>query len=318
MGPQPASAGKGLPLFVYFIKRSLVALLVAITVSIVSFLLLHLSGDLAQSLAGPSASAADVAQVRKAYGLDRPIAIQYLDWAGKAIRGDFGDSFFLKQPVFPIIAERLPVTMMLGISALVIALFVSIPLGIAAALRPNSWIDRLALTVSVFGQALPSFWFGLLLMMLFGVTLRWLPVSGTGGWEYYVMPAITLSYYSIPTFMRLTRAGMMEVLASDYIRTARAKGLRSMTVLFKHALRNAIIPLVAVAAVQLGFALGGSIVIESVFSLHGVGYLGWESISRADFPVVQAIVLILACFYIVLTLLADMLNAFLDPRIRVR
>jgi peptide/nickel transport system permease protein len=318
MGLQPASAGKGLPLFVYFIKRSLVALLVAITVSIVSFLLLHLSGDLAQSLAGPSASAADVAQVRKAYGLDRPIAIQYLDWAGKAIRGDFGDSFFLKQPVFPIIAERLPVTMMLGISALVIALFVSIPLGIAAALRPNSWIDRLALTVSVFGQALPSFWFGLLLMMLFGVTLRWLPVSGTGGWEYYVMPAITLSYYSIPTFMRLTRAGMMEVLASDYIRTARAKGLRSMTVLFKHALRNAIIPLVAVAAVQLGFALGGSIVIESVFSLHGVGYLGWESISRADFPVVQAIVLILACFYIVLTLLADLLNAFLDPRIRVR
>ena len=318
MGPQPANAGKGLPLFVYFIKRSLVALLVAITVSIVSFLLLHLSGDLAQSLAGPSASAADVAQVRKAYGLDRPIAIQYLDWAGKAIRGDFGDSFFLKQPVFPIIAERLPVTMMLGISALVIALFVSIPLGIAAALRPNSWIDRLALTISVFGQALPSFWFGLLLMMLFGVTLRWLPVSGTGGWEYYVMPAITLSYYSIPTFMRLTRAGMMEVLASDYIRTARAKGLRSMTVLFKHALRNAIIPLVAVAAVQLGFALGGSIVIESVFSLHGVGYLGWESISRADFPVVQAIVLVLACFYIVLTLLADMLNAFLDPRIRVR
>ena len=318
MGLQPASAGKGLPLFVYFIKRSLVALLVAITVSIVSFLLLHLSGDLAQSLAGPSASAADVAQVRKAYGLDRPIAIQYLDWAGKAIRGDFGDSFFLKQPVFPIIAERLPVTMTLGISALVIALFVSIPLGIAAALRPNSWIDRLALTISVFGQALPSFWFGLLLMMLFGVTLRWLPVSGTGGWEYYVMPAITLSYYSIPTFMRLTRAGMMEVLASDYIRTARAKGLRSMTVLFKHALRNAIIPLVAVAAVQLGFALGGSIVIESVFSLHGVGYLGWESISRADFPVVQAIVLILACFYIVLTLLADLLNAFLDPRIRVR
>jgi peptide/nickel transport system permease protein len=318
MGPQPASAGKGLSLFVYFIKRSLVALLVAITVSIVSFLLLHLSGDLAQSLAGPSASAADVAQVRKAYGLDRPIAFQYLDWAGKAIRGDFGESFFLKQPVFPIIAERLPVTMILGISALVIALFVSIPLGIAAALRPNSWIDRLALTISVFGQALPSFWFGLLLMMLFGVKLRWLPVSGTGGWEYYVMPAITLSYYSIPTFMRLTRAGMMEVLASDYIRTARAKGLRSMTVLFKHALRNAIIPLVAVAAVQLGFALGGSIVIESVFSLHGVGYLGWESISRADFPVVQAIVLILACFYIVLTLLADMLNAFLDPRIRVR
>jgi peptide/nickel transport system permease protein len=304
--------------FVYFLKRSFVALLVAITVSVISFLLLHLSGDLAQSLAGPSATAADVAQVRKAYGLDRPMVIQYFEWAGKAIRGDFGESFFLKQPVFPIIVQRLPVTMTLGVSALLIALFVSIPLGVVAALRPNSWLDRLALTISVLGQALPSFWFGLLLMLIFGVTLRWLPVSGTGGWQYYVLPAITLAYYSIPTFMRLIRAGMMEVLASDYIRTARAKGLRTPTVLFKHALRNAVIPVVAVAAVQLGFALGGSIVIEAVFSLHGVGYLGWESISRADFPVVQAIVLILACFYIVLNLLADLLNAFLDPRIRVR
>jgi len=304
-------------LLAYFIKRSIVALLVAITVSIISFMLLHVSGDLAQSLAGPSATASDIEQVRKAYGLDRPLAVQYVDWARKALRGDFGESFFLKQPVFPIIVQRLPVTMTLGVSALAIALVVSIPLGIMAAIRPNSWIDRLALTVSVFGQALPSFWFGLLLMLFFGVTLRWLPVSGTGGWEYYVMPAVTLSYYSIPAFMRLIRAGMMEVLASDYIRTARAKGLRTATVLFKHALRNAVIPLVAVAAVQLGFALGGSIVIEAVFSLHGVGYLGWESISRADFPVVQAIVLILACFYIVLTFLADMLNAVLDPRIRI-
>ncbi len=304
-------------MLIYFLKRSLVALLVAITVSVISFMLLHLSGDLAQSLAGPTASEADIIQVRKAYGLDRPLVIQYRDWAGKAIRGDFGESFFLKQPVFPIIVDRFPVTITLGASALLIALLVSIPLGIVAALRPNSWVDRLALTISVFGQAMPSFWFGLLLIMLFGINLRWLPVSGTGGWQYYVMPAVTLAYYSMPAFMRLTRAGMMEVLASDYIRTARAKGLRSGTVLFKHALRNAVIPLVAVAAVQLGFALGGSVVIEAVFSLHGIGYLGWESISRADFPVVQAIVLILACLYIVLTLLADLLNAFLDPRIRV-
>jgi len=304
-------------LLVYFFKRSFVALLVAITVSVISFMLLHLSGDLAQSLAGPAATAADVEQVRKAYGLDRPLTVQYFDWAGKFLRGDFGESYFLRQPVAPIIAQRLPVTVTLGISALLIALVVAVPLGIVAALRPNSWIDRLALTVSVFGQALPSFWFGLLLMILFGVTLRWLPVSGTGGWQYFVMPSITLAYYSIPTFMRLVRAGMIEVLASDYIRTARAKGLRTPAILFKHALRNAVIPLVAVAAVQLGFALGGSIVIEAVFSLHGVGYLGWESISRADFPVVQAIVLILACIYIVLTLLADLLNAFLDPRIRV-
>ena len=301
----------------YFLKRSLIALLVAITVSIISFTLLHLSGDLAQALAGPAATAADVAQVRKAYGLDRPLPVQYLDWAAKALHGDFGQSFFDKEPVFAMIAERLPVTMTLGAAALVLALLLAIPLGILAAVRPNTWLDRIALTLSVFGQALPSFWFGLLLMILFGLELRWLPVSGTGGWRYYVMPSITLAYYAMPAIMRLTRAGMIEVLACDYIRTARAKGLRAMRVLFKHALRNAIIPVVAVAAVQFGFLLGGSIVVESVFSLHGVGYLGWEAISRADFPVVQAIVLVLACIYIVLTLIADLLNAYLDPRIRV-
>lgn len=305
-------------MLVYFAKRSFVALLVAITVSVISFMLLHLSGDLAQALAGPSATASDVAQVRKAYGLDRPLPVQYLNWANKALHGDFGESFFLHERVSDMIVERLPITMTLGISALIIALIVSIPLGILAAVHANTWIDRIALTISVFGQAVPSFWFGLLLIIFFGLKLRWLPVSGTGGWEYYVMPSITLAYYSTPVFMRLVRAGMMDVLASDYIRTARAKGLRTSTVLVKHALRNAILPVVAVTAVQLGFALGGSIVIESVFSLHGVGYLGWESISRADFPVVQAIVLVLALIYIVLTLIADMLNAFLDPRIRVR
>jgi peptide/nickel transport system permease protein len=301
----------------FTLKRLLIALLVAVTVSIISFSLLRLSGDLAQALAGPSSTAADVEAVRQAYGLDQPLAAQYLDWARKALRGDFGTSFFFKEPVAAMIAARLPVTMTLGLSALAFALVIAIPLGVVAALRPNSWIDRLALTISVFGQALPSFWFALMLMILFGLKLRWLPISGTGTWQHYVMPAIALGYYGMPAFMRLTRAGMIEVLASDYIRTARAKGLRTPTVLFKHALRNAIIPVVAVAAVQFGFFLGGSIVIESVFALHGVGYLGLESISRADFPVVQAIVLILASIYIVLTLLADLLNAFLDPRIRV-
>jgi peptide/nickel transport system permease protein len=305
-------------LLAYCAKRSIVALLVAVTVSIISFALLHLSGDLAQSLAGPSATAADVAQVRKSYGLDRPIVVQYADWIGRAIRGDFGDSFFLKVSVGELIADRLPVTLMLGICALAFALTLSLPLGVLAAVKPNSWLDRFALGLSVLGQALPSFWFALILIIVFGLKLRWLPVSGDATWQHFVLPAIALGYYATPAFMRLTRAGMLEALASDYIRTARAKGLRSMSVLFKHALRNAIIPVVAVAAVQLGFMLGGSIVIESVFSLHGVGYLGWEAISRADFPVVQAIVLILACIYVLLTLFADMLNAVLDPRIRVR
>ena len=302
----------------YLAKRLFVALLVALTVSIITFSLLHLSGDLAQSLAGPSATAADVEQVRKAYGLDRPLPAQYAEWIGKAVRGDLGESFFLKVPVSELIADRLPITLTLGICALAFALVLSLPLGVLAAVRPNSWIDRCALALSVLGQALPSFWFALILIIVFGLKLRWLPVSGNATWEHFVLPAVALGYYATPAFMRLTRAGMLEVLASDYIRTARAKGLRTTTVLFKHALRNAIIPVVAVAAVQFGFMLGGSIVIESVFSLHGVGHLGWEAISRADFPVVQAIVLILACIYVVLTLLADMLNAVLDPRIRVR
>ena len=302
----------------YCAKRTIVALLVALTVSVISFALLHLSGDLAQALAGPSATAADVAQVREAYGLGRPIVVQYADWIARAVRGDFGESFFLKVPVGELIADRLPVTLTLGICALVFALALSLPLGVAAAVKPNSWLDRLALGLSVLGQALPSFWFALILIIVFGLKLRWLPVSGSSTWQHFVLPAIALGYYATPAFMRLTRAGMLEVLASVYIRTARAKGLRTMSVLFKHALRNAIIPVVAVAAVQFGFMLGGSIVIESVFSLHGVGYLGWEAISRADFPVVQAIVLILACIYVLLTLLADMLNAVLDPRIRVR
>lgn len=302
----------------YLAKRLFVALLVALTVSIITFSLLHLSGDLAQSLAGPSATAADVEQVRKAYGLDRPLPVQYAEWIGKAVRGDLGESFFLKVPVSELIADRLPITLTLGVCALAFALVLSLPLGVLAAVRPNSWIDRCALALSVLGQALPSFWFALILIIVFGLKLRWLPVSGNATWEHFVLPAVALGYYATPAFMRLTRAGMLEVLASDYIRTARAKGLRTTSVLFKHALRNAIIPVVAVAAVQFGFMLGGSIVIESVFSLHGVGHLGWEAISRADFPVVQAIVLILACIYVVLTLLADMLNAVLDPRIRVR
>jgi peptide/nickel transport system permease protein len=305
-------------LLAYLAKRLFVALLVALTVSIITFSLLHLSGDLAQSLAGPSATAADVEQVRKAYGLDRPLPVQYAEWIGKAVRGDLGESFFLKVPVSELIADRLPITLTLGICALAFALVLSLPLGVLAAVRPNSWIDRCALALSVLGQALPSFWFALILIIVFGLKLRWLPVSGNATWEHFVLPAVALGYYATPAFMRLTRAGMLEVLASDYIRTARAKGLRTTSVLFKHALRNAIIPVVAVAAVQFGFMLGGSIVIESVFSLHGVGHLGWEAISRADFPVVQAIVLILACIYVVLTLLADMLNAVLDPRIRVR
>jgi peptide/nickel transport system permease protein len=300
----------------FALRRLVVALLVALTVMTLSFLLTRLSGDLAISIAGASATQEDVAIIRRAYGLDRPLAVQFLDWVGRAAIGDFGESFFFKARVSTLIAERMPVTLTLGLVGLAIALVVSIPLGILAAVRENSWVDRLVQLVAMLGQAMPSFWLGLILMITFGLQLGWLPISGTGSWEHYVMPGVVLAFSAIPALTRLTRSGMIQALGSDYIRTARAKGLSRLSILGKHALRNAAIPVVSIAAVQLGFMLGGSIVIETVFALHGIGFLAWESISKNDFPVVQAVVLLLAMIYIGLTLTADVLNAVLDPRLR--
>ncbi len=301
----------------FAIRRLGVAILVALTVSLLTFSMIYLSGDPAMALAGETATQADIENIRRVYGYDQPIIIQYIDWLVAAVQGDLGRSHYLKTDVSEVIFARLPNTMILGATAITFALVLAIPLGVVAAIRPNSLIDRIALTIAVVGQALPSFWFALLLILLFGITLRWLPITGTDSWMNFIMPAIALGYYVTPGVMRLTRAGMLEVLGSDYIRTAKAKGLRPMSVLFKHALRNAIIPVVSLATVQFGFMLGGSIVIETIFAINGLGFLAWESIQRADLPMMQAIVLVLSCIYIVLTFLADMLNAYLDPRIRV-
>ncbi len=304
-------------MLIYALKRLGVAILVAITVSVVTFSLIHLSGDPAMALAGESATEEDIENIRRVYGYDRPIIVQYGAWLGGVLTGDLGYSHYLGQDVSTVIFKRLPTTMTLGACALMFALILSIPLGVVAAMRPNTMIDRFALSLAVVGQALPSFWFALILIFWFGIVWRLLPITGTDSWLNYVMPSVALGYYVTPGVMRLTRAGMMEVLSSDYIRTARAKGLRPMTVMFKHALRNAIIPVVSLSAVQFGFMLGGSIVIETIFAINGIGFLAWESIQRGDLAMMQAIVLVLACFYITLTFLADMLNAFLDPRIRV-
>jgi peptide/nickel transport system permease protein len=300
----------------FLLRRLSVALLVALTVLTLSFMLTRLSGDLAISIAGPNATQQDVDLIRRAYGLDRPLVVQYFDWIGRAVLGDFGTSYFFRERVATLIGTRLPITLTLGFVGLAIALVVAIPLGIIAAVREGSWVDRIVMLVALVGQAMPSFWLGLLLMVVLGLQLQWLPISGTGSWEHFVMPGIVLAFSAIPALMRLTRSGMVEALASDYIRTARAKGLTRLSIVAKHALRNAAIPVVSIAAVQLGFMLGGSIVIETVFALHGVGFLAWESISKNDFPVVQTVVLVLALIYIALTLFADLLNAVLDPRLR--
>ncbi len=300
----------------FLFRRFVVALLVAATVLTLAFMLTRLSGDLAISIAGANATQADVELIRKAYGLDRPVVVQFFDWVGRAMIGDFGESYFFKARTAALIAERMPVTITLGLTGLLIALFLSIPLGIAAAVNEGTWIDRAVQFIALLGQAMPGFWLGLILMITFGLQLGWLPISGTGSWQHYVMPGIVLAFTAIPALTRLTRAGMIQAMASDYIRTARAKGLSRASILLKHALRNAAIPVVAIAAVQLGFMLGGSIGSESVFALHGVGFLAWESIGKNDFPVVQAVVLVLAVIYVALTMLADILNAVLDPRLR--
>lgn len=305
-------------MWAFVFKRTLIALSVALTISVLCFSLLQLSGDLALSIGGPEATAEQVEQIRIEYDLDRPVIEQFTTWIWGAVQLDFGRSYYYQSEVMDLVVERLPVTMTLGMLALAIALGVSIPLGVVAALKRGSWIDRAAMAIAVTGQAMPNFWFGLTLIILFAVKLQWFPAAGSDSWQGFVLPAIALGYYATPAMMRLTRSGMLEVLEADYIRTARAKGLRTGTVIFKHALRNAVIPVVALAAVELGFMLGGSVVIETVFSLRGLGQLAWNAISRNDYPVVQAIVLIIALFYIVLTLIADILNAVLDPRLRAR
>ncbi|MEN5081084.1 ABC transporter permease [Bosea sp. TWI1241] len=301
----------------FILKRLGLALLVALAVSAIAFFLLRLSGDVAAAIAGEGAQEADIELIRQTYGLDRPLIVQYLEWLGKTLSGDFGTSIYFKTDVASLVFAKLPVTLMLGVTSLLFALAISIPLGVLAAIYANSWIDRLALTVAVVGQAMPNFFFALILVMLFSITLRWLPVSGSTTWQHYVMPTIALGYYAAPAFMRLIRAGMIEVLSADYIRTARAKGLPARKIIFKHALRNAVVPVVALAAVQLGFLLGGSVVIETIFALDGLGYLAYQSITFKDFPVMQVVVLLLSVVYVLLTLAADIANAWLDPRIRV-
>ena len=303
-------------MLLFLLRRLALGIAVALTVMTLAFMLTRLSGDLAISIAGANATQEDVEIIRKSYGLDRPLAVQFFDWIVRALVGDFGTSFFFKEKVSTLIGQRLPITVTLGLIGLSLALLISIPLGMLAAIRENTWIDRAVTLFTMIGQAMPTFWLGLIMMIVLGLWLRLLPISGTGSWQHFVMPGIVLAFTAIPALTRLTRSGMIEAMASDYIRTARAKGLSRLSIIGKHALRNAAIPVVSIAAVQLGFMLGGSIVIETVFALHGVGFLAWESIGKNDFPVVQAVVMVLAVIYVGLTLLSDLLNALLDPRLR--
>jgi len=278
----------------YVRSKVIVSLLVLFTVSLVGFALLHLSGDLAATLAGENASAEQIAELRHTMGLDRPLLAQYASWLADAARGDFGVSFFARESVLTMFLARIGTTAILAVSALILAIAVSLPLGMLAAVRPNSWLDWMVSGVALSGQALPGFFLALMMISFFGVTLRWLPISGSATPLHYVMPVVVLAIGAIPALMRLTRSGMMEVLEQDYIRTARSKGISSLRVMWKHAMRNAILPIISLSAVQLGTLLGGSVIVESVFAIDGIGLLTYRSIQRGDFPVVQAMLMFVA------------------------
>jgi peptide/nickel transport system permease protein len=301
----------------FLMNRGATALLTIVTVSILSFILLRLSGDLAIALAGTEATPEQVEQTARLYGLDRALPIQYLDWARNLLRGDFGRSIFTSEPVTQILADALPITLRIVILGTVLNIVISIPLGMCAALRPNSLLDRGIVGFAVGTAAIPNFWFALLLMIVFSVALQWTPVAGTETWQHYILPVVTLGFSNLAERTRLTRASMIEALAADHIRTARAMGLSTRAILFKHALRVALLPLVMTTMVQLGDQLGRTVIVETIFGMSGLGGEVFRAILRQDFPVVQAIVLFIALAYILLTLLADLINAKLDPRIRL-
>lgn len=301
----------------YVRDKAALSLVILVTVSLIGFALLRLSGDLAAALAGENASLDQINALRHELGLDRPLLVQYGDWLFRALRGDLGESFFTHEPVSAMFLDRIGVTAGMAGAALVVSLVVSLPLGVVSAMRPNSWIDRASSALALSGQAMPGFWLGLMLISFFGVTLRWLPISGSSTPAHFVLPVTVLAISAMPALTRLMRSGMMEVLEQDYIKMARSKGLPVATIMIRHSMRNAILPVVSLSAVQLGALLGGSVIVETVFAIDGIGMLTFRSIQRNDFPVVQAMLVFVSVCYVVLTLLADLLNAWLDPRLRV-
>jgi len=302
----------------YIIKRLIQAVGVCLVISMISFFLLFLNTDPALLLLPPEAEMEDIAIFKEQMGLDRPVIVQYLDFLRKAVlHGDFGESFVAKIPALSLIAQRIPATLKLSVAALIFVNLVAIPVGVIAAIRRYSVLDNLATFAALVGQAMPLYWFGIMLIIIFGVWLGWLPISGSQSLVHLILPAVTLGSWILPINMRLVRSSMLEVLAQDYIRTARAKGVLERKVLYKHAFKNAAIPLVTVLGMQFGLLLGGAVVTETVFAWPGLGRLAVDSIRMGDYPVVQAIVVIFAMCVILGNLAADILAAFIDPRIRL-
>jgi ABC-type dipeptide/oligopeptide/nickel transport system permease component len=300
----------------FLLRRLAQTALVVLGLSVLVFLILHLTGDPALVILPPYASADEIVAFRQRMGFNDSLVVQYARFVARAARGDFGHSFLQGQPALALVLDRMPATVELAVAAMGFSIVLAIPAGIVAALRKDRLADLASMFLALLGQSMPPFWLGLMLIMLFSVRLDLLPVSGRGGWQHLILPAITLGSFTAARVARLTRSEMLEVLGQDFVRTARAKGLRERTVVVKHAFKNSVVPVLTIVALELGTVLGGAVITETIFAWPGVGRLMVDSIFDRDFPVVQAGVFVIAVIFVLLNLLVDVAYAWLDPRIR--
>jgi peptide/nickel transport system permease protein len=301
----------------FLIRRVLRTLVVVWGVVTVVFIIIRLSGDPIALMVAPETPPAEIERVRDRMGLNDPLIVQYVVYLRNLVQGDFGTSIRFREDALGVVVERIPVTLQIAVAAFTVAIVIALPVGVLSAVRPNSWIDQVAMVLALIGQAVPTFFLGIVLILVFAVRFRWFPTSGIESPLGYVLPALTLGAFAMASITRLTRAAMLEVLSQDYVRTARAKGLRPSLVINRHALRNALVPVITIMGLQFGALLGGSVVTETVFALPGMGRLIIQAIGNRDYPVVQAGVFLIALAFVMVNLLVDVLYAVLDPRIRL-
>jgi len=312
-------------MLLFLARRLLSAIPVLFVVSLMTFVIMWLvPGDVSAEIGGTDATPEQIQQIREQLGIDRPLIERAINWYGDLLQGDLGYSYLLNRSVVDAVLERIPVTLSLAGLSLLLTTIMGTLLGVLAAVRHNSWVDQGSMVAALIGLSIPDFWFGLVLIILFGVTLGWLPTGGFvpftedfWGWvRYMTLPALTLAFTQMGVIARMSRSAMLDVLDQDFIRTARAKGMSGGVVVFKHALRNALVPIVTVVGVTAGVLLSGAVVIESVFSLPGVGRLIVGSIQRRDFPVIQGGLLVTASIFVFVNIVVDMLYGLIDPRVR--
>jgi len=300
----------------YIIRRFVQSLVALLVLSLLIFLMSRMTGDPTLLMLPDDATQEDVERLRTALGLNRPLPVQYWVFLRNAVQGDFGRSIKGRMPVSDMLKERLLNSIKLAVVSFCIAILLAFPLGVIAAVKKGTALDTTANIVAVLGQSLPQFWVGIVLIQIFAVRLHWLPVAGTGSFAHYIMPAFTLGWFLVAGMMRLLRSSMLDVMGSEFVKLARIKGLPSRTVIWKHALRNALIPVLTFGAIYLAILVTGAILVETVFAWPGVGQLIYQGIMFRDFPVIQAVVLLTACVVIMVNLLVDIAYAYIDPRIR--